>query len=121
MMEKAYIDTVQLLLEIAPHVFEAGCFAMKGGTALNLFVHDMPRLSVDIDVVYVDHAKSRNEAMGEISRTLTSISQALIRLGFDTRVTGTKTGDESKLLIRRGDTIVKVEVNHVFRGTLLPH
>jgi hypothetical protein len=93
---------------------------MKGGTALNLFVHDMPRLSVDIDLVYLDHSKDRGGALAEISRALTATAQELNRLGIETRVTGTKNGDESKLLIRRGDIVVKVEVNHVFRGTLLP-
>lgn len=120
MMERIYIETVRLLLEIAPEVFRPGCFAMKGGTALNLFVHEMPRLSVDIDVVYLDHRKERTEALAEISRTLTTTAEELNRLGFETRVTGTKNADESKLLIRRADIVVKVEVNHVFRGTLLP-
>jgi hypothetical protein len=50
-MNQTYVDTVRLLLDIAPAVFESGRFAIKGGTALNLFVQDMPRLSVDIDVV----------------------------------------------------------------------
>jgi hypothetical protein len=49
-MDRAYAETVRLLLEIAPAVFDNDVFAMKGGTAINLFVLDMPRLSVDIDV-----------------------------------------------------------------------
>ena len=48
-MDKAYADTVRLLLAIAPDVFANDIFAMKGGTAINLFVRDMPRLSVDIE------------------------------------------------------------------------
>ena len=47
-----YADAVRLLLAAAPEVFANDIFAMKGGTAINLFVRDMPRLSVDIDVVY---------------------------------------------------------------------
>jgi len=54
-MRSAYIDTVRLLLDIAPEVFGGGVFALKGGTAINLFLQDMPRLSVDLDLVYVDH------------------------------------------------------------------
>jgi len=53
-MKQEYIDTVRLLIEVAPVVFSSPRFAMKGGTALNLFVQDMPRLSVDIDVVFTD-------------------------------------------------------------------
>ena len=49
-MDKTYADTVRLLLAAAPDVFANDIFAMKGGTAINLFVRDMPRLSVDIDV-----------------------------------------------------------------------
>ncbi len=51
-MDKVYADTVRLMLAIAPDVFAGGDFAMKGGTAINLFVRDMPRLAVDIDVVF---------------------------------------------------------------------
>lgn len=36
-MNQTYVDTVRLLLAIAPTVFQSQCFAMKGGTALNLF------------------------------------------------------------------------------------
>jgi len=54
-MDKTYIELVRLLLESAPAIFETPHFAMKGGTAINLFIEDMPRLSVDIDVVYTDH------------------------------------------------------------------
>ena len=59
-MTPHYIDTVRLLLAIAPTVFASGRFAMKGGTALNLFVLAFPRLSVDIDLNYIaalDRAK----------------------------------------------------------------
>jgi hypothetical protein len=120
MSERIYVETVRLLLEIAPFAFEPGCFAMKGGTALNLFVHEMPRFSVDIDLVYVHYQKERDAALAEISHALTATAQELNRRGIETRVTGTKAADESKLLIRRGDIVVKVEVNHVFRGALLP-
>ena len=50
-MDRRYADTVRLLLSVAPIVFEEPAFAMKGGTALNLFLHDLPRLSVDIYLV----------------------------------------------------------------------
>ncbi len=46
-MEKDYLDTVRLLLEVAPTIFQNPLFVLKGGTAINLFVRDMPRLSVD--------------------------------------------------------------------------
>jgi hypothetical protein len=63
-MTPEYIDTVRLLLAIAPTVFASGRFAMKGGTALNLFVQDMPRLSIDIDVVLDAHSNGPTGAHG---------------------------------------------------------
>ena len=119
-MDKAYVDTVRLLLETVPDVFSAGCFAMKGGTALNLFVQDMPRLSVDIDVVYVVHEKGRDEALAEIGAELVALQQRLRSRGIDAEVSPGKTGDETKLFVRRGRQQVKIEINHVFRGTLRP-
>lgn len=118
-MDKAYTDTVRLLLEIAPEVFRAECFAMKGGTALNLFVQDMPRLSVDIDVVYVKHQVAREEALAEIGRELGVLRQRLRDRGITVEEIKA-VGDETKLFARRGRQEVKIEVNHVFRGTLLP-
>lgn len=35
------------------HPFLKGKLALKGGTALNLFVFDVPRLSIDIDLNYI--------------------------------------------------------------------
>lgn len=119
-MDKAYVDAVRLLLEAAPEVFRAGCFAMKGGTALNLFVQDMPRLSVDIDVVYVKHRQSRDEALAEIAGELVLLRQRLRDRGMTVEEVEVGVGQETKLFARRGRQQVKIEVNHVFRGTLLP-
>lgn len=54
-MNADYVRTVQLLLAVVPAVFDTAAFSMKGCTALNLFLQDMPRPSVDIDVVFVLH------------------------------------------------------------------
>ena len=62
---EGYHKQVQLLLDILPLVAEQECFALKGGTAINLFVRYMPRLSVDIDLVYLPN-KARSEAIAEI-------------------------------------------------------
>jgi hypothetical protein len=61
-MNQDYVDTVRLLLAVAPAVFHSPRLALKGGTALNLFVQDMPRLSVDLDVVFTDHTLDRESA-----------------------------------------------------------
>jgi predicted nucleotidyltransferase component of viral defense system len=44
---------VALLVRVLPYVATENCFALKGGTAINLFIRDLPRLSVDIDLVYL--------------------------------------------------------------------
>jgi hypothetical protein len=49
-MNKTYYDQVDLLLTVLPSLAEIDDFALKGGTAINLFFRDMPRLSVDIDL-----------------------------------------------------------------------
>ena len=119
-MDKAYADTVRLLLTAAPDVFANDIFAMKGGTAINLFVQDMPRLSVDIDVVYTPWQTPRDQALKAISDELDAIAGRLGRLGLTTRkVTSRELGD-TKLLIENAEAQVKVEVNVVFRGTVLP-
>lgn len=120
MMDKKYIEVVRLLLESTPAIFETPHFAMKGGTAINLFIEDMPRLSVDIDVVYTDHQAVREAALKSISSGLDAVQKRLAKAGLEAEVSATKDGDEIKLFLRRGRNQVKVEVNHVFRGTVLP-
>jgi hypothetical protein len=56
-MNEAYKKQVRLLLDVLPEVAKEECFAMHGGTAINLFVRDMPRLSIDIDLTYVKIAE----------------------------------------------------------------
>jgi len=119
-MDKSYVDTVRLMLEVAPDVFTSGRFAMKGGTALNFFVQELPRLSVDIDVVFVPHQTPRDVALAEIAAELSAIQDRLKNRGIKAEIANSKTGDETKILARRERIEVKVEINHVFRGTLLP-
>jgi predicted nucleotidyltransferase component of viral defense system len=119
-MDKAYADTVRLLLSIAPDVFANDIFAMKGGTAINLFVRDMPRLSVDIDVVYTPLQTSREEALQAIRHELDAIADRVARLGLTTHKIHSQALDDTKLLIDSAEAQVKVEVNVVFRGTVMP-
>ena len=110
-MTPDYVDTVRLLLAIAPTVFASGRFAMKGGTALNLFVQDMPRLSVDIDVVYVDHGSDREAALKTISAELAAMQAAFKAKGYRAALPANPQGDEVKLVVGNGATQVKIEVN----------
>ena len=119
-MNRAYLDAVRLLLAVAPVIFRKPTFALKGGTAINLFVRDMPRLSVDLDLVYTDHQAGRDDAMRMISSHLELIRADLNEVGMTCHAATTQLGEELKLFIERNRTRVKVEVNHVFRGTILP-
>ncbi len=119
-MNQDYLDTVRLLLDIAPAVFKPPRFAMKGGTALNLFVQDMPRLSVDIDVVFTDYSLDRESALKAIGADLSAVKAAITAMGHRAVLPTTKSGDDVKLLVNGSDSQVKVEVNFVFRGTVLP-
>jgi len=119
-MNQDYVDTVRLLLAIAPAVFRSPHFALKGGTALNLFLHDMPRLSVDIDVVFTDHTLNREDALRAIAANLNAAKSAISTIGFRATLPTTKSGDDVKLFVEGNGLQVKVEVNFVFRGTVLP-
>lgn len=119
-MNERYRRTVELLLDIAPRVFAEPDFAMKGGTAINLFVRELPRLSVDIDLVFVPKSLPREEALAQIAAALGRVQRALERFpGVKVRAGGADR-EEVKLFVDRGDYRVKVEVNTVFRGTAYP-
>lgn len=119
-MDKSYADTVRLLLAVTPEVFANDIFAMKGGTAINLFVQDMPRLSVDIDVVYRPWQAARDEALNAIHGELVAIAQRLRSLGMQSRLVRSKDLADTKLIVENETSQVKIEVNVVFRGTVLP-
>jgi hypothetical protein len=119
-MNQVYVSTVQLLLAVTPVVFESKFFALKGGTALNLFVQDLPRLSVDIDVVFTDHELDREQALATIKSELALAKSRLEALGLSAILRSNKAGDETKMFVSDGTSEVKVEVNFVLRGTVLP-
>lgn len=119
MMNRDYVETVRLILRVMPSVFSTGVFAMKGGTAINLFLTDMPRLSVDIDVVFLPVRLTRDEALSAIAEELRGIRANLASTGLVVRGAHSADPLESQLLINNGDCQVKVEVNTVFRGSLM--
>ena len=118
-MNSVYLDTARLLTQVAPLVFVDDTFALKGGTAINLFVRDMPRLSVDIDLVFPDHTRPRDQALARINAALRQAAERLNKRGFQTHAPAADAG-ETKLLVRRGRIEVKIEVNFVLRGTVQP-
>lgn len=119
-MNPLYLDTARLLTQVAPMVFADGVFALKGGTAINLFIRDMPRLSVDLDLVFADHRMPREQALERIGDALRQAAARLSGRGLQTRIQGVAGAMETKLMVRRGPIEVKVEVNFVMRGTVHP-
>jgi len=119
-MNQIYLDTARLMIQAAPLVFAGDVFALKGGTAINLFIRDMPRLSVDLDLVFPDHTLSREEALNRITTALREAAERLKSRGFQTRAVPAQDTSETKLLVRRDGIDIKIEVNFVLRGTLHP-
>ena len=119
-MNQVYLDTARLLTQVAPLVFIDNVFALKGGTAINLFVRDMPRLSVDLDLVFVDHRLDRDEALAKINDAIRRAVDRLKKRGFQTHTAALADAGETKLFVRRDKLEVKVEVNFVLRGTVHP-
>ena len=68
-----FTEQVRLLVMLLPHVAKQDCFALKGGTAINLFLRDMPRLSVDIDLAYIP-VENRDNSIAGIDDALFKIT-----------------------------------------------
>ncbi len=117
-----YTKQVRLLVSLLPSVAKQTCFALKGGTAINLFLRDMPRLSVDIDLAYLPVA-DRDSSLAGIDMALGAIAEDIEMHIPHTQVKAVVlkgTGMYFKLLVWQGDTNVKVEVTPVLRGSVYP-
>ena len=118
-MEDTYKRQVALLLDILPDIAEERNFAMHGGTAINLFHLDMPRLSVDIDLTYIPFSSDRDKDLENIRISLESVKMRLkkripiIRF-FDQQ----RASEGLKLICSTSDATVKIEVNQINRGLI---
>lgn len=114
-MNDGYKNQVSLLLSVLPEVAKESCFALHGGTAINLFIRDMPRLSVDIDLTYVP--------LEDRQTTLSNINDALLRIKSSIEVLQPSIrikhlSRTCKLQISSSGAQIKIEVNMVSRGAL---
>lgn len=122
MKNSRFYNQAELLLRILPVINRESDFALKGGTAINFFVRDLPRLSVDIDLAYLP-IKGREESLREISEALLRIEDTLLRIipGLKCQ---RKQNAHTKLLyglIAASDNaIVKIEPNTTIRGSIFP-
>jgi predicted nucleotidyltransferase component of viral defense system len=114
-MNEAYKKQVALLIRIMPLVYRVKDFAVHGGTAINLFVKDMPRYSVDIDLTYLP-LKNREESLQEINNHLIGLKQQI-----EKAIPGIKVIHKPavlKLLCVKDNAMVKIEVNGTKRGII---
>ncbi len=112
-MNKEYKDKVRLLLSVMPIVMDEPCFAVHGGTAINLFVTDMPRLSIDVDLTYIP-LEDRETSLAHIGEALSRISMRVERLLKGAHVVARL--EISKLTCEYHGNQVKIEVNQTKRG-----
>ena len=119
MAREDYAAQVALLVRILPHVAREEVFALKGGTAINLFYRDLPRLSVDIDLTYLP-VKDRAESLAEINDAMDRIAAAIecgIAGAKAQRIAGGG-GGATRVLARLGRAEIKIETSPVTRGVV---
>ena len=115
MINKDYLNQVKLLVQILPEISNEKCFALKGGTAINLFYSNLPRLSVDIDLTYIPF-DNRATAYSNINSALDRINTSLNKKGYKSFIRG---GSEKKIIGEGKDfSKVKIEPNYTLRGVI---
>jgi hypothetical protein len=111
-MQEKYIKQVALLVKSLPIIATEECFAIKGGTAINLFFMDLPRLSVDIDLTYLP-VEDRITSYQNINLALDRIAKKLRNVGLKVLSNGKS---EQKLICSDGTSDIKIEPNYTLRG-----
>lgn len=123
MRETRFFRQADLLVQVMPFVNAEAIFALKGGTAINFFVRDFPRLSVDIDLVYLP-VEDRAATLQGIDAALQRIAAKIRRAMPSVQVREHRSVSDKllvKLTVRAADGAeVKIEPNTVLRGTLRP-
>jgi predicted nucleotidyltransferase component of viral defense system len=111
-----YRSQAALLIRVLPHVAQEKVFALKGGTAINLFIRNMPRLSVDIDLTYLP-VEARPASLAAIDAALRRIAERVKKNIGGAQITETRfEGLVTKLLVRADGVQIKIEVTPVMRG-----
>lgn len=111
----SYKQQVSLLLQVLPEVAKEPVFALHGGTAINLFVRDMPRLSVDIDLTYIP-IEDRKTSFKNIIESLGQIKAKLEKILPEATITLKE--ETLKLQITTVNAQIKLEVNQINRGVM---
>lgn len=119
MVRDSYVAQVALLVRVLPYVAEETVFALKGGTAINLFYRELPRLSVDIDLTYLPK-KERSEALVEINAAMRRICAAITKGigGAQARPISGGGGSETRIRVTFKGVTIKIETSPVMRGVV---
>jgi len=118
-MKDTYKNQVALLVDILLEIAKEDNLALHGGTAINLFHLNMPRLSVDIDLTFIPFSDNRNEDLNKIHHSLESVKNRLKAIFPHIRFEDEKRAeDELKLICTKDSATVKVEVNQINRGLI---
>lgn len=121
-MDRRYLDRVALLVRILPLLQAEPRFALKGGTAINLFEHGLPRLSVDIDLTWLPAGEFESDTK-DIDGALNDMAERLRAHPFRLQVQPSKGSDATtihRLIVREHRTQVQIETSPVMRGTVHP-
>lgn len=119
MISSVYRTQVELLLNVLPYVAKEQVFALKGGTAINFFVRELPRLSVDIDLTYIpfdDRSTALRGITDGLGRIKNDLSQSVF--GIQATLLPQRDGQEAKLRCTLDNAQIKIEVNTTMRGCL---
>ncbi|MCQ2914016.1 MAG: nucleotidyl transferase AbiEii/AbiGii toxin family protein [Alphaproteobacteria bacterium] len=114
MFNNDYENKVKLLINCLPSIATEKSFAIKGGTAINLFYLNLPRLSVDIDLVYLP-IEDRDTTYKNINNGLEKISHNLKKIGLKVH---SNNKSEEKLVVSNGISEIKIEPNYTLRGCI---
>lgn len=114
-MNNIYAHKVELLLRLIPIITDEGVFAVHGGSAINLFLKDLPRYSVDIDLTYIP-LENRKTSIDNINSHLKSISDKAKKAFKGMHIVPNPA--TCKLLCEYRGKQVKIEVNLTKRGVV---
>ena len=122
MKESPFFEQANLLLDIIPLLAKEPRWALKGGTAINFFIRDLPRLSVDIDLAWLP-LEDWNTTLKNIHKALQKLKIQIHEEYPDTKISVSYDRQEHfvrRLIVQRTGATIKVEPNFIFRGSVFP-
>jgi len=122
MILNQYFKQAKLLIKLLPFLAGESKFALKGGTAINFFVRNFPRLSVDIDITYLP-VNERKIALPEISLMLLRYTEYVQKTLPSSKITKKELKDSRQLIgliVTSENVSMKIKPNIVIRGCVFP-